>query len=58
VAIVKTDYLRAKTNRKHQNPHAAKASNEEMPQFVNENDQAEDEQKGDDIAEDPSAKGF
>jgi hypothetical protein len=29
-----------------------------MPQFVNENDQAEDKKERDDIGEDSSAKGF
>ena len=56
VAIVKTDQFGAKTDRKHQYPHPAKARDQEMAKLVDEHDKAENEQKGDKIGDDASPK--
>ena len=56
VAVVKTDDFGPKANGKHQNPHAAPARDQEMPQFMEEHDQAEDEQKGHEVADHAAPK--
>ena len=56
VAVVETDDFRAETDGKHQNAHAAPARDQEMPKLVEEHHQAEDEQKGNDVADDAAAK--
>ena len=56
VAVVKTDEFRPKTDGKHQNPHAAPARHQEMPKLVEKHDQAEDEQKGNEIADHAAPK--
>jgi hypothetical protein len=56
VAIVEADDFRAKTDGKHQNPHAAPARDQEMAKFVEEHDQAEDEQKGNEIPDNAAAE--
>jgi hypothetical protein len=48
VTVVEAYEFRAKTDGKHQNLHPAPTADEEMPQFVEEHDKAEDKQKGDD----------
>ena len=53
VAVIEADDFRPKADRKHQDPHAAPAGDQEMAQFVKEHDQAEHEQKGNDIATTP-----
>ena len=49
VAVVKANDLRPKADGKHQNPHAAPARDQEMAELVEEHDQAEDEEKGDEV---------
>ena len=44
------------TDGKHQDPHAAPARDQEMPQFVKKHDQAEDEQKGNEVADHAAPK--
>src|SRR5580704_5341920 len=56
VAVVKADDFGAKTNGKHQDPHATPARDQEMTQFVEEHDQAEDEQKGHDVTDHAAPK--
>ena len=56
VAVVKTDNFGPKTNGKHQDPHAAPARDQEMTQFVEEHDQAEDEQKGHEVTDHAAPK--
>ena len=46
VAVVKADEFGPEADGKHQNPHAAPARDQEMPELVEEHDQAEDEEKG------------
>src|SRR5581483_10107267 len=56
VPVVKADDFGAKTDRKHQNPNAAPAGDQEMAQLMEEYDQAEDEQERHDIAEESVPK--
>ncbi len=43
VAIIEADDFRAESDGKHQDPHAAPAGDQEMAEFVEKHDQAEDE---------------
>ncbi len=51
VAIVKADEFGAETDGKHQNPHAAQARNQKVPEFVEKHHKAENEQKRDEVAD-------
>src|SRR5262249_27206545 len=58
VAIIESGKLWTKADRKGQDPNAAQPGDQEMAELMKEDDQAEDEQKRDDIAGDPSPQSL
>ena len=56
MTVIETDDFRPESDGEDENAHAAPARDEEMPQLVEKNDDAEDEQKGNDISRNATAK--
>ena len=56
VAVVETGEFRTKAERERQNLYAGPAGNQEMTEFMEEDDDGQDEQKGDDITDEAVAQ--
>jgi hypothetical protein len=51
VAVVEANQFRTKAKREGQHPHPGPARHQEMPEFMEENDNGQDKQKRDDVAD-------
>ena len=56
VAVVETEDFGTEADGKHQNLHATPSCNQKVPKLVEEHHQAEDEKKGNHVADDAAAK--
>ena len=56
VAVVETGQFRPEAERERQHFHARPAGDQEMPEFVEENDDRQNEQKGDNVTDEPMAQ--
>jgi hypothetical protein len=56
MAVVETDQFRAEAERERQHLHPGPARDQEVTEFVEENDDRQDEQEGNDVADEPMAQ--